>query len=181
MQQLILNILQFFHKPFAKKLPFQTFKYVACGGGNTLLDIVLYYISWHYILLEQEVIYAGPFAIQGAIVAFLMAFAVTFPTGFLLSKYITFTESNLRGRVQLIRYFLLVAVCIGMNWAFLTIFVKYCGFYPTVSKILTTIFVVSFSYITQKRFTFKEQPVPMSEVQAVDAEAELAEDQSARL
>lgn len=167
MQQLILNILHFFHKPFEKKIPFQTFKYLACGGGNTLLDILLYYISLHYILHEQNLV-LGPLVISDHIAAFILSFAITFPSGFLLSKYITFTESNLRGRIQLFRYFLLVAVCILFNYVFLKIFVEYCHLYPTVAKIITTIIVVSFSYVTQKRFTFKEQPVALSEEQAIE-------------
>src|SRR5690606_12750526 len=31
MKQLILNILAFFYQPFAKVMPFQTFRYLACG------------------------------------------------------------------------------------------------------------------------------------------------------
>lgn len=177
MQQLILNILQFFHKPFEKIIPFQTFKYVVCGGGNTLLDIVIFFISYNFILGKANTD-LGFMVVSPHIMAFIISFCITFPSGFLLSKYITFTESNLRGRVQLFRYFLLVAFCILFNYVFLKVFVEYCGFYPTISKILTTIIVVSFSYVTQKRFTFKEQPVPVSEPQAIEV---MAEDQSGRL
>ena len=38
MKQLILNILAFFYKPFAKVMPFQTFRYIACVvGGRRLI------------------------------------------------------------------------------------------------------------------------------------------------
>jgi hypothetical protein len=37
------------------------------------------------------------------IAAFLLAFIVSFPTGFLLMRFIVFQESALRGRVQLFR------------------------------------------------------------------------------
>jgi putative flippase GtrA len=57
----------------------------------------------------------------------------------------------------LFRYFLLVLICILQNYVFLKIFVEQFNLYPTVSKILTTIIVVSFSYLTQKHFTFKSE------------------------
>jgi putative flippase GtrA len=34
-----------------------------------------------------------------------------------------------------------------------------CHIYPTVAKILTTFIVVAFSFLTQKHFTFKAEPV----------------------
>jgi putative flippase GtrA len=46
-------------------------------------------------------------------------------------------------------------VCIYLNYIFIKLFVEHFHFYPTVSKIFTTIIVVSFSYFTQKHFTFK--------------------------
>ncbi|MRG48232.1 GtrA family protein [Chitinophaga sp. SYP-B3965] len=154
MKQLILDILAYFHKPFAKMMPFQTFRYLVCGGGNTAMDIFLYFISFNFIL-HQQMVHLPFFTISPHIAAFLMAFVITFPTGFLLNKYIVFSESNLRGRVQLIRYLLLVGICFLFNVVFIKLFVDYCHFYPTIAKILTTILVVCFSYITQKKFTFK--------------------------
>lgn len=154
MKQLILNILAFFHKPFARVMPFQTFRYLACGGGNTMLDIFLFFISYNFIL-HKRMVHLPFLTISPHIAAVLMAFIVSFPTGFLLNKYIVFSESNLRGRVQLIRYFMLVGVCLLFNYIFMKFFVEVCHFYPTIAKIFTTILVVCFSYVTQKKFTFK--------------------------
>lgn len=139
-------------------MPFQTFRYLACGGGNTLLDIVLYFISYNFIL-RQQMVHLPFVTISAPIAAVFMAFMVSFPTGFLLNKFIVFSESNLRGRVQLIRYLMLVGVCLLFNYVFMKVFVEYCHIYPTISKILTTVLVVCFSYITQKRFTFKVKQV----------------------
>lgn len=132
----------------------QTFRYLACGGGNTLLDIVLYYVTYNYIF-TSDVLHLGSVAIGREIVAFIVAFAITFPLGFWLMRSIVFTGSNLRGRVQLFRYFMLVAVCIILNYAFLKLFVTQWGIYAPLAKVFTTIIVVSFSYLTQKNFTFR--------------------------
>jgi putative flippase GtrA len=73
----------------------------------------------------------------------------------LLMRNIVFHDSYLRGRVQLFRYLMLVMVCILLNYVFLKLFVEQFGFYPTISKILTTCIIVVFSYFTQRHFTFK--------------------------
>lgn len=139
-------------------MPLQTFRYLACGGGNTMLDIFLYFICYNFILQKQMV--HLPFVeMTPHIAALFMSLAVTFPSGFLLSKYIVFSESNLRGRIQLIRYFLLVGVCIILNYVFMKLFVDHLHFYPTIGKICTTAIVVCFSYLTQKKFTFKVKQV----------------------
>lgn len=135
-------------------MPLQTFRYLACGGGNTLLDIFLYFICYNFIL-HKQMIHLPFVTISAHIAALFLSLAVTFPTGFLLSRHIVFSESNLRGRIQLVRYFLLVSACILLNYVFMKLFVEHFHIYPTISKILTTFFVVCFSYLTQKKFTFK--------------------------
>lgn len=150
----ILAVIDFLHIPFRRVVPIQTFRYAACGGGNTLLDIFLYFLSYNYIL-AKKIVYTPAGPISPHIAAFLMSFAVSFPTGYLLNRYIVFPGSILRGRIQLFRYFLLVLVCVYLNYIFIKLFVEHFHIYPTVSKILTTVIVVSFSYFTQKYFTFK--------------------------
>jgi putative flippase GtrA len=135
-------------------MPLQTFRYAACGGSNTLLDIFMYWFSFHFILHEHDV-HLGSLTISPYIASFIIAFCVSFPTGFFLMRHIVFTESTLHGRVQLFRYFMLVIICLGLNYIFIKLFVEECHIYPTVAKILTTIIVVTFSYLTQKNFTFK--------------------------
>ena len=153
-KNLIISFIDLFYPLFRKFIPLQTFRYLACGGSNTFLDIALYYVSYHYIL-KEKILHLGPIAISPYIAAFFMAFCVSFPLGFWLMRSIVFTGSTLRGRVQLFRYFLLVGVCIILNYVFLKLFVEQWGIYPTPSKMLTTVIVVLFSYLTQKHFTFK--------------------------
>ena len=73
-------------------------------------------------------------------------------------RNIVFTESVLHGRVQLFRYFVLVVICLGLNYIFIKLFVEQFHIYPTIAKVFTTFIVVAFSYLTQKHFTFKAEP-----------------------
>ncbi|KYP15927.1 GtrA family protein [Flavihumibacter sp. CACIAM 22H1] len=159
--QSISALIDFFYPPFKRYIPIQTFRYIACGGGNTFLDILIYFISYNYILDKQD-IYLGFNAfgreavISSPIMAFIISFCITFPLGFFLNRTVVFNDSVLRGRVQLFRYILLVTACIFLNYIFIKLFVEQFGIYPTVAKIFTTVIVVSFSYLTQRHFTFKK-------------------------
>lgn len=150
----IIGIIDFFYKPFSGYVPLETFRYAATGGFNTVLDIFLYFIFYNFIL-DKKIVDLYFVSISPHIAAFLIVFPITFTTGFLLAKYITFTNSEIRGRTQLIRYMLAVSGSIFLNYVFLKFFVEYVGLWPTLSKIFTTGIVVIYSYFTQKFYTFK--------------------------
>ena len=151
---LIIEIIDYFYSPFRRYIPLETFRYAATGGFNTLLDIFLYFICYNFIL-DKKIIDPQIVSISPYIAAFLIVFPITFFTGFLLAKYITFTNSDIRGRIQLIRYVLSVSGSIFLNYFFLKILVEFGGLWPTLAKIITTGIVVIYSYFVQKFYTFK--------------------------
>jgi putative flippase GtrA len=153
-RKLILSVIDFFYPWFKKLMPLQTFRYAVCGGGNTCLDISLFFISYNYVFQKQP-IHLFFITISPHIAAFLIGFLITFPIGFYLSRYVVFQEISVRKREQLGRYFTVVLGCLVLNYGFLKLFVEVFHFYATPSKILTTFFVVGFSYLTQKNYTFK--------------------------
>ena len=155
----IFAVLDIFYPLFRKLMPLQTYHYAACGGGNTLLSLLIYSVTYNFIF-KKQVVYLGPLAFEPYIAAFLIAFIITFPIGFYLSMYVVFQGSYLRKRIQLLRYFLVAMGCILINYICLKIFVGIFGWYPTPSQILTTAIVILFSYFTQRHFSFKrEKPV----------------------
>ena len=156
MQKKIKQFIDYFYPPFKKLMPLTTFRYAVCGGSNMVLDIVIYYISYNFIL-HKQVLDLGFIAFKPHIAALWMSFIISFPMGFLLSKYIVFTASQLSGRIQLFRYLLIVGVNLILNYAFLKTLVEYLGFYPTIARIFTTCIIVTFSFLSQKHFTFKER------------------------
>ncbi len=154
MKEKITAFIDFFYPLFKRIMPIQTFRYAACGGANVALDITLYFLSYHF-LFHAEVVNLGFLAFEPYVAAFMFSFGITFPTGFLLSKYIVWTSSNLKGRIQFLRYFMLVVTNIILNYLFLKVFIEYFYFYPTVAKIVTTGILIVFSYLSNKHFTFK--------------------------
>lgn len=165
LRDLIITVIDWFYIPFQKILPIDTFRYAACGGANTAFDLFLYFLTYNFIL-KKHMVDLGLISISPHIAAFFIVFPITFITGFLLSKYITFTESALKGRIQLFRYGVTVLVCIFLNYIFLKLFVDVCGFYPTISKLLTTGLVIIYSFFSQKYFTFKMHKPKVAEQSA---------------
>jgi putative flippase GtrA len=151
---IIISVIDYFYRPFRKFISLETFRYAATGGFNTVLDILLYFLCYNFIL-DKQVVDLGIVSISPHIAAFLIVFPITFATGFLFAKFITFTSSVVKGRVQLFRYMLSVSGSIFLNYVFLKVLVEFVGLWPTLSKIITTCIVVVYSYFTQKFFTFK--------------------------
>ncbi|WMJ73866.1 GtrA family protein [Cytophagaceae bacterium ABcell3] len=137
----------------------QTYRYGVCGASNTALDIFLYFVSYNFILNKQIVSLAG-FSISPHIAAFLMAFSITAPAGFLLMRIVVFPESTIKGWVQLSRYFSVVALNLFLNYVLLKLFVDVMNFYPTPAKILNTALIVAITFILQKYFTFRVKKIP---------------------
>lgn len=150
----LLELIDLVYPLFRRFMPLQTFRYAACGGGNTFLDILCFFVSYNYLFHKQSIQLQG-LIISPHIASFITSFFITFPIGFYLSRYVVFQETTVKKSEQLFKYFIVVLGCIVINYFFLKLFVDYFGWYATPSKIATTFFVVIFSYTMQKNFTFK--------------------------
>lgn len=152
---LVSKFIDLFYFPFIRKfIPLETFRYAFTGGANTFLDIFLYFLTYNYVL-DKQMIDLNIVVISPHIAALFIVFPITFSTGFALAKFVTFTESELRGKTQLVRYGLTVLGSILINYFLLKLFVDVFHIYPTVSKMIITIIVVIYSYLAQKMFSFK--------------------------
>lgn len=151
---LISQLIDLFYLPILQRfIPKQTFRYAACGAGNMLLDLVLYFLVFHLALHDNN-LNLGLVVISPHIAAMFIVFPITFFNGFWLNKYVTFTESKLRTKTQLFRYLLSVIGSILINYVALKIFVEQWGIYPTPSKAITTLISIVYSYLMQKYFSF---------------------------
>ena len=153
-QEVVFKFLDIFYPIFRKFMDKQTYHYLACGGSNTLFGLILFFYFEHYVF-HQTSINIGIIEIHAHIAAFIISFLITFPLGFLMSRYIVWNDSNLAGKKQLFRHMLFVVLSVFMNYGLLKLFVDFFNWWPMPSQFLTTCIIVVFSYITQKYISFK--------------------------
>jgi putative flippase GtrA len=158
MRKALLRLIDFFYPPFSRWLSVHTFRYLVSGGTTAASGIVVYYIAYNWILHQKDVQLSIPLLpglITTPVAALAIESLITFCIGFILNKYLVFTKSNLKGRIQLFRYGSVVVTNILLNYAMLKVLTEAFGFYPTVSKMIITVVLSIFSYFSQKHFTFK--------------------------
>ncbi|MDD3321040.1 MAG: GtrA family protein [Paludibacter sp.] len=152
----ISKIIDFFYPPFQKYMTLQFFRYGVSGTVNMVFSILVYFCIYNYIL-HQQILPLGFFTLSSHMAALAISFPVSNLFGFLLQKYVTFSHSELRGHVQLYRYFIIVFVNLGINTVVLKLLVDGLHFWTTPSQIIATLVCVFVSYFSQKRYTFKTQ------------------------
>ncbi len=152
----IIIIIDFFYTPFSKYVTRQFFRYGATGVANLIFDWVLYFFIFNFVL-KKEMLHLGVVTFSSHIATLAIKFPITLTSGFLLQKYVTFTDSTNRGHEQLFRYYLVAFINLGLVYLGLKLFVDILHFYPSIANAIVSVLVTIFSYFSQKKFTFKTQ------------------------
>jgi len=153
MRNAILSFIDFFHPPFKKFISLHNFRYLATGGSAWLLGLIVFYLAFNYLFLTEETTFLG-FVMKRQTAALAVDFLIVIPYSFLLNRYVIFTHSEVRGRVQLFRFLNLNLINALLNYVLLKFFIEILGIYPTISRVAISILIASFSYIYQHYFTF---------------------------
>ena len=150
--QAIGRLIDFFYvRPFTGIMSKQMFRYAACGGGNMLLDLVWYFLIYHYVVAERY-IDLGVVVMSPHVASLVVVFPITFLTGFWLNRNVAFCEVG-SGR-QLLKYALSVVGSILLNYICIKLFVEVYHIWPTPAKGLTTAVCVIYSYLASRYFVF---------------------------
>ena len=150
----LISAIDFFYPPFRKIVPVEFFRYGVCGSANVLFDWVLYFFLYNFVIRHQNV-NLGLVTLSPHIAAFTFSFPISLMTGFYLARHISFKSSTLKRHTQLWRYISVVFVNILINYLCLKFFVDVCNFFPTPSKMITTLITTVFSFVAQKYFSFR--------------------------
>jgi putative flippase GtrA len=157
----IRAILLTIRRWFFRFIPAQSFLYMSCGGLNLAFDMAIFFVVYHYLFRAQN--FKTPFfTFSPHIASLILAFLISTPTGFYLSRYVVWTNSIVRGRRQVVNYLSVVALCVVMNVGFLKFFVEILHFYPLPSRLITSVIVVATSYYLQRIYAFKVHKVTES-------------------
>ena len=164
-ERTLTKFIDFFYPPFRKIMSLELFRYAACGGLNLVLEWVLYYVFYYYVFHEQifdlgqllfnrDIAYL---AFTPHIAAFVFKFPITFLTGFWMARHISFSGSTLKGRTQIVRYFLVTIGNILLNYFGLKLFVEVLHIWAPLSYVIISVICVTFSYLTNKFYSFRKE------------------------
>lgn len=145
----------FYIKPFSAFVSSTIFRYAACGGMNMVLDLVWYFLIYHYVVAERF-FDLGFVMVSPHIASLCVVFPITFFTGFWLNRNVAFRATEFGQGWQLVKYTLTVVGSLAVNYICMKLFVEACDIWPTPAKALTTAVSVVYSYLAGRYFTFKK-------------------------
>lgn len=150
----LINIVDALYiKPLHGLISRSLFGYGLCGAANMTLDIVWYFLIYHYVVCERF-FDLGFVVISPHILSLFIVFPITFLTGFWLNRNVAFRATEVSSRSQMLRYALSVLGSIAINYICMKLFVEVCHIWPTPSKMLTTAVSVCYSYLMARYITF---------------------------
>lgn len=145
----------FYIKPFSVFVSSTIFRYAACGGMNMVLDLVWYFLIYHYVVAERF-FDLGFVVVSPHIASLCVVFPITFFTGFWLNRNVAFRATEFGQGWQLVKYTLTVVGSLAVNYICMKLFVEACDIWPTPAKALTTAVSVVYSYLAGRYFTFRK-------------------------
>ena len=156
MSNLIRKFLDLFYPIVSKIFDKTTYYYAACGTGNLVLSWILFFLFYQFVF-EKKVWHISfiNFTFTPYTLSAFSCFIISFTLGFLMMKYVVFTQSELKGRIQLFRYGISAIITSSANLVLLKTFVEIFYFFPSLANVLSTCIVVVISYLIQRNFTFK--------------------------
>ncbi len=123
-----------------KKLMKQIMKFIVVGGIATLLDWIIYYILYNYVHIPP-------------LIANVISFSISVVYNYFASIKWVFEVDQEKSKKKLFFLFLLFSI-IGLliSELLLWIMINHLNIHEMISKIITTIVVMIFNFITRKKF-----------------------------
>lgn len=151
------KIIDFFYPPFERFFSIQFFRYGVTGSANLVFGWVTYFLIYNFVL-QHQMVDLGFVKMSSHVATMAINLPLLLSTGFFLQKYVTFSSSSLRGRVQLFRYLVVFLINLLITYSGLKILVDHFHWYPTPSNMAISVVNVIVSYFSQKYFTFRISP-----------------------
>jgi len=151
---LIRVAIDFCYAPFSKYMTLQFFRYGITGAANLVFDWILYFLIYNFVL-QHKMLGLGFVTLSSHIATLAIKCPIVLFSGFLLQKYVTFSSSDLKGRIQLVRYSGIFFINLIISYMGLKYLVDGLNFYPSPSNMIVSVMTIFISYFSQKQYAFK--------------------------
>jgi putative flippase GtrA len=133
-----------------------TYYYAVAGSTNLLLGWLMFALLDLYVFQNKIItlpLFDHPVHSYTVVAGICAVFSFLF--GFTMMRYVVFTESQLKGRVQFFRYGLSALISASVNWILIKLMVDTFAWNATLCNVFASVVVVTISYFLQRKFSFK--------------------------
>ena len=156
MIRIIRAFLDFFYPIVSRIFDKTTYYYAVAGSTNLVLGWVLFWVLDHWVIHSKTVelpLFKHPVHSYTVIAAVCGMVSCLF--GFMMMRYVVFTESQLKGRIQFFRYGLSALISATVNWLLIKLMVDTFAWNASLCNVFASVVVVTISYFLQRKFSFK--------------------------
>ncbi len=129
-------------------------RYVLSGGIATGVDVFAFFVMINYVLHKTDLVFYH-IHISSHIASLCVSFTLGLITNFLITKYFVFSDSNIRGREQFVRYILVATITFVGNYFMMKLLVEVFNVWPTFARLIAVGTIAVLSFRLHKVFTFK--------------------------
>ncbi|MEP7171813.1 MAG: GtrA family protein [Bacteroidota bacterium] len=130
-------------------------RYGVAAAIATVVDVSVYFLAYNYLFKKQDFYLLNFVTVGAPTVSLILSYSCGLITNFAITKYFVFTESDLRGHHQLMRYVMVAMLILFLNYGFMSFLIKTLEWFPTISRATSAIAIGFLSFAIHKVFSFK--------------------------
>ena len=130
-------------------------RYFFSAGIATVVDVTVYFLAFNFIYEKQDIHLFNLVTLSAPTGSLMLSYTCGLMTNFLITKYLVFTESDLRGIHQLARYVMVAMVILLLNYFFMSFLIKVLEWFPTIARIVSAITIGMLSFVIHKFYSFR--------------------------
>lgn len=130
-------------------------RYFFSAGIATGVDVAVYFLAFNFIYQKQDINVFHLVTLSAPTASLILSYTCGLVTNFLITKYLVFTESDLRGIHQLARYILVALFILLLNYLFMSFLIKVLEWYPTLSRVVSALTIGLLSFVIHKFYSFR--------------------------
>lgn len=156
MVSILRAFLDIFYPLVSKLMDRTTYYYAVAGSTNLVLGWLMFALLDLYVFQNKIItlpLLDHPVHSYTLVAGICAVFSFLF--GFTMMRYVVFTESQLKGRVQFFRYGLSALISATVNWILIKLMVDTFAWNATLCNVFASVVVVTISYFLQRKFSFK--------------------------
>jgi putative flippase GtrA len=138
-----------------KVLRLKVVRYFFAAATATLVDVWVYFIAFNYIYDKQNINFFGIYTFAAPTASLILSYTCGLITNFLITKFLVFTNSDLKTWHQFLRFVLVALGVLALNYGVMTFLIKHFEWYPTIARAVSAISIGALSFMVHKTFSFR--------------------------